>query len=98
MHIFCLTRGYALHTRLRVNQDALDTGDVSEVNWIRGWDNPADSLIKSWFGETKKTEVLRSALLSGELDIAVLASVTSDAFRRTPRPGMKFLPSPGLNS
>ena len=71
-------------------RESLATGDVSEINWIRGSDNPADPLTKSRFGKARANEKLGEILETGIFDIPVMASVTSETFRRAPRPGLKF--------
>eukprot|EP00168_Porphyra_purpurea_P020197 TRINITY_DN8404_c0_g1_i1.p2 TRINITY_DN8404_c0_g1~~TRINITY_DN8404_c0_g1_i1.p2 ORF type:complete len:172 (+),score=17.23 TRINITY_DN8404_c0_g1_i1:463-978(+) len=67
---------------------ALLTGIFSEINHVRGADNPADALSKPTFSRTPLDSALSAALTPGTIKRPVVAHTTTEGYRTSPRSGI----------
>jgi len=66
---------------------ALLASTISEINCIRGADNPSDALSKPTFSRPPPNSALSAALASGTLSTPIVAHTTTEGYRTAPRPG-----------
>jgi len=67
---------------------ALLAGNLSEINHIRGAENPADALSKPTFSRPPPNSALSAALASGTLSTPIVAHTTTDGYCTAPRSGL----------
>jgi len=67
---------------------ALLAGTLSEINHIRGADNPTDALSKPTFSRPPPNSALSTALASGTLSTPIVAHTTTDGYRTAPGSGL----------